>query len=334
MSGCDTAVAPFEIRARCVDTLQMNITRLCNQECTHCHVSASPRRREMMRDDVIAACIAAIERFPEVTTVDVTGGAPELHPSFPTLVRRVRALERRVMVRHNLTVTSDPHPITGDSMAWLPSFFAAQGVELCCSLPCYSEENTDGQRGAGVFGKSVEALRGLNREGYGRPGSGLVIDLVHNPTGASLPGSQRALESDYRRELADRFGVVFNRLLTITNMPLGRFAGGLAASGRVEAYDARVHAAFDESLAPFAMCRSLVSVGLDGTLYDCDFNQMAGLPVDAEAGDVFGFAMEHLAERRVRTSHHCEVCLCGEGSSCGGALRPEPGHDGGASCPN
>lgn len=313
--------ATLALRARNVETLQMNITRLCNQSCAHCHVEASPARREMMSDDVLEACIEVVERTPQIRVVDITGGAPELHPAFRSLVSRLTALGRRVMVRHNLTVSCDPHPLTGGSMRWVPEFLATHRVELCCSLPCYLKTNTDGQRGAGVFHKSVEALRVLNDLGYAAPGSGLVLDLVHNPVDSGLPGSQAALEADYRRELA-RHGVMFSRLLAIANVPVGRFASGLAAVGRLDDYRARVRERRDEALGEHVMCRSLISVGADGRLFDCDFHQAAQIPLTGCALDtIFDFDARALSAREIRFAEHCAVCVSGEGSSCSGVLR-------------
>lgn len=308
--------------AHAVGTLQLNITRLCNQTCVHCHVGASPQRTEMMHDAVIDACVAAFRASPELSTVDLTGGAPELHPRFCELVERFVAEGARVIVRHNLTVTFDPHPLTGASMRWLPAFFAKTGVDLSCSLPCYLPENTDGQRGPGVFETSINALRELNRLGYGVDGSGLVLDLIHNPVGFGLPGDQAALEADYRAALHDAYGIVFSSLRAITNMPIERFGTSLAATGHEREYASRVADACNPSVGDDLMCRTLVSVAPNGELFDCDFNQALGMGVDSSAPrTIFDFDYTALRSRPITFGDHCLVCLAGAGSSCGGALK-------------
>lgn len=315
-SRCDVDIAP-----RSIDVLQLNITRLCNQACTHCHVSASPHRREMMSDAVIDACIAVVASHPEIATVDITGGAPELHPSFRELVEGMRALGRHVIVRHNLTVTLDAHPATGESMSHLPEFFARTGVELVSSLPCYLENNTDRQRGDGVYAKSIESLKRLNAVGYGVAGSGLEINIVTNPGGAFLHGSQQALEADFRRELAALHGVTFNSLYVLANLPVGRFEKGLASQGVADDYLATLAERYNPAAAEGVMCRSMVSVSHDGRLYDCDFNQMKDLPIGTKTqpSTIFDFDSARLLARDIRLEDHCLGCMAGAGSSCGGA---------------
>ena len=302
------------IRACGIEVLQLNITRLCNQRCTHCHVDASPMRDEMMSREVMDACVAVVASTPSITTVDITGGAPELYPDFKSLVERLRALGRDVIVRHNLTVTYDPHPLTGDSLAWLPAFFAQQGVHLISSLPGLTSGTTDAQRGDHAHVRSIEALHALSALGYGGPDTGLELDLVHNPDGVELPEPQAVLEDRYRTEL-EREGVRFNRLLAMANMPIGRFGDELAESGALEGYFACVRAQRDESLIDRLLCRTTVSVAPDGRLYDCDFNQAAGAPLDA-AGitTIFDWDTERLALRNIRWAEHCDVCIAGEGS--------------------
>jgi radical SAM/Cys-rich protein len=219
-----------------IDTLQVNITKLCNQQCRHCHVDASPARREMMSAEGIAKCLEILERNPRIGTLDITGGAPELHPGFDGFVERATALGKHVMVRHNLTVQLDRHPQTGESKEYLPAFFARHRVEVVSSLPYYQQYFTDAQRGAGVIGKSIEAMRRLNAVGYGADWSGLVLNLVYHPVGPYLPAPQAALEADYKRELKAKFGLSFNRLYTLTNMPINRFKLHLEKSGQLEAY--------------------------------------------------------------------------------------------------
>ncbi|MEQ1440072.1 arsenosugar biosynthesis radical SAM (seleno)protein ArsS [Fontimonas sp. SYSU GA230001] len=304
-----------------IDTLQVNLTKLCNQACRHCHVDASPARTEALSREGIERIAAILAAHPQIQTLDLTGGAPELHPDFDWLVERAAALHRRVMVRHNLTVTFDGHPQSGASKAYLPEFFARHRVEVVSSLPYYQELFTDKQRGSGVFGKSIDGLKQLNALGYGAENSGLVLDLVFNPVGPYLPAPQASLEADYKRVLLAQYGVVFNRLFTITNMPINRFALHLRKAGQYDSYMDKLVGAFNPSAAENAMCRSLISVGPDGTLYDCDFNQQLGMPVqrDAKPLTIFDFDAKELLARRIRVANHCFGCTAGAGSSCGGA---------------
>lgn len=305
-----------------ITTLQVNVTRMCNQVCRHCHVDASPTRTEALSRDGIERCVALLVDYPEIRTLDITGGAPELHPDFEWLLTQATALGRHVMVRHNLTVTFDGHPRTGASMAHLPDFFARQRCEVVCSLPYYQEFFTDAQRGNGVFAKSIEGLQRLNALGYGQPGSGLLLNLVYNPVGPYLPAAQAALQADYQRELRARFGIEFNQLYTITNMPINRFRAHLEKSGQFESYMDKLLGAFNADAAEQVMCRSLISVGHDGTLYDCDFNQMLDMAVAGPSGSpatLFNFDFAALMRRRIRFASHCLGCTAGAGSSCGGA---------------
>ena len=314
--------AGLELRPLAVDTLQVNVTKLCNQQCRHCHVDASPARREMMAPEGIARCLEILERHSQIGTLDITGGAPELHPGFRGFVERARALGRRVMVRHNLTVQIDPHPQTGESMQYLPEFFARHGVEVVSSLPYYQQYFTDAQRGNGVFAKSVEAMRRLNARGYGVEGSGLVLNLVYNPVGPYLPPAQPTLEADFKRELHAKFGLVFNGLFTITNMPINRFRLHLQKTGQLEPYMDKLLAAFNPAAAEGVMCRRQVSVDHDGRIYDCDFNQMLEMQAagrDGGALSIFDFDFERTLGRRIRFAEHCLGCTAGAGSSCGGA---------------
>jgi radical SAM/Cys-rich protein len=299
-------------------TLQVNVGKLCNQACHHCHVEAGPRRPERMARETAERVVALLVASPGIESLDLTGGAPELNPSFRYFVEHARRLGRRVIDRCNLTVLLEP------GMAWLPAFLAANRVEVVCSLPCYTADNVDRQRGRGVFERSIEALRLLNRLGYGRPGSPLVLDLVYNPLGPTLPPPQAKLEADYRRELGSRFGIEFHRLLTITNMPIKRFAAQLARSGRHEAYLGLLVNHFNATAVAGLMCRRLVSVGWDGSLYDCDFNQMLEIPLAGGrrgARTVFDLAsLDELAGARIATASHCFGCTAGTGSSCSGAM--------------
>ncbi len=306
-----------------IDTLQVNITKLCNQVCRHCHVDASPARREMLSPEGVAKCLEILERHPQIASLDLTGGAPELHPEFDAFAKRAVAIGKHVMVRHNLTVQLDGDPLTGESKQYLPQFFARNRVEVISSLPYYQEYFTDAQRGSGVFKKSLQALRRLNEVGYGAEGSGLVLNLVYNPVGPYLPAAQAALEADYKRELRDRFGVAFNRLFTITNMPINRFKLHLDKSGQYEAYMEKLWAAFNPAVAESVMCRTLISVDHQGRIYDCDFNQMLELRASAAGGrlfSIFDFDFNQLLKRRIRFDEHCLGCTAGAGSSCGGAV--------------
>jgi radical SAM/Cys-rich protein len=314
--------AGLELAPLGIDTLQVNITRLCNQQCRHCHVDASPARREMMSPEGIARCLEILERHPGIAKLDITGGAPELHTGFRGFVERARALGRHVMVRHNLTVQLDPHPQSGESMEYLPEFFAGQRVEVISSLPYYQQYFTDAQRGDGVFGKSIEAMRRLNALGYGVEGSGLMLNLVYNPVGPYLPPAQAALEADYKRELKTKFGVLFNGLFTITNMPINRFRLHLKKTGQLEPYMDKLLAAFNPAAAQGVMCRSLISVDHEGRIYDCDFNQMLEMQAAGRDGkplSIFDFDFERTLARRIRFGEHCLGCTAGAGSSCGGA---------------
>jgi radical SAM/Cys-rich protein len=298
-------------------TVQVNLGKLCNQACHHCHVDAGPKRTESMTAPTAARVERLVENSREVEIVDFTGGAPELNPSFRPLVERVRRAGRRVVDRCNLTVLFEPR------VQGLAEFLAAHEVALVCSLPCYSAENVDKQRGVGVFDKSIEALRLLNALGYGREGSPLRLDLAYNPVGAFLPPAQAELEAKYRDELRTLFGIEFHLLLTITNMPIKRFAEQLRRAGEYERYMGVLVNHFNAATVGSLMCRSLVSVAWDGRLYDCDFNQMLELPLAGGIGpvaidDVTTF--DGLAGTPIATASHCFGCTACAGSSCSGAI--------------
>jgi radical SAM/Cys-rich protein len=308
------AAYDMKLRARSVETLQVNVGKLCNQACKHCHVDASPLRTEIMTKETIELVLDAIRRF-RFETVDITGGAPELNPSFRYLVSEARALGSRVIVRHNLTVMFEP------GQSDLPNFFREHRVEVVSSLPYFLEERTDAQRGRGVFQKSIAALRRLNIVGYGIEGSNLLLNLVYNPVGAFLPPSQASIEADFKRELQARYDVTFNQLYTITNMPIKRFLDYLRRSGNEERYLRKLVEAFNPCAVEGLMCRSLVSVDWTGRLFDCDFNQMLELGVDPELPQsLVEFDPETFASRRIMTGTHCFGCTAGAGSSCGGSL--------------
>ena len=302
-----------------IDTLQVNITKLCNQACRHCHVDASPIRTESMDKRTVDKVIEILATHPEIKNIDITGGAPELNPHFDYLVVESKKLGKHVMVRHNLTVTMDGNPVTKESKDYLPEFFAENRVEVISSLPYYQEFFTDKQRGNGVFFKSIESARLLNNHGFGIAGSGLQFNLVYNPVGAFLPASQLSLEHDFKIELNTKFGLSFNNLYTITNMPIHRFKEDLQRRNGFEMYMEKLVNAFNPSAALGVMCRSLISVGYDGKLYDCDFNQMLEMEVfAAEPMTVFNFDYQKLVKRSILFDDHCFGCTAGAGSSCGG----------------
>jgi radical SAM/Cys-rich protein len=308
------------IRRRALDTLQVNLGYKCNQSCLHCHVAASPQRTEMMDGDTVALVLAVL-RARQVEALDLTGGAPELNPHFRHLVQQARALGVRVIDRCNLTILSEPGQ---DDLA---AFLAEQGVEITASLPCYSPANVDRQRGDGVFERSIAGLRQLNALGYGDPARDpdkrLVLNLVYNPQGPSLPPPQGPLEADYKRELLLHFGIRFDHLFALTNMPVQRFGSTLVSKGTFGAYMRLLRDSYRAENLETVMCRSLLSVDWQGFLHDCDFNQMLGLPAS-----LAGQPRPHLrdllhhdpAGAGIRTADHCYGCTAGQGSSCGGAL--------------
>ena len=303
------------LRRDSASTLQLNLTRRCNLACHHCHVESSPVRTEAMDAATVERVLALLEASRRVEWVDLTGGAPELHPQFRSIVRRSRALGRHVIDRCNLTIFFEP----GHSD--LPEFLAANAVRVVASLPCYSRENVDRQRGRGVFEDSIAGLRRLNALGYGKPGSPLQLDLVFNPQGTALPGPQAALERDYRRELGAQFGIEFHRLLALTNMPIARFARELERAGQSEAYVSLLVNHFNADTAAHVMCRSLVSVDHAGQLFDCDFNQALDIPLGGERRSVWDIqTLDDVVDRPIATAAHCFGCTAGAGSSCGGAL--------------
>ena len=293
--------------------LQINVGKLCNQTCKHCHVDAGPDRREIMQRDIAELCMRAL-RISDIPTVDITGGAPELNPSFRWMVEESKALGRHVIDRCNLTVLLLP------SQADLVEFLAQHDVEVVASLPYFLADRTDAQRGEGVFDKSIEAIRRLNNLGYGTPGSTRKLNLVYNPVGAFLPPAQHAIEADYRRELDKRYGVSFNSLYTITNMPISRFLEFLVRTGNYDRYVEKLINSFNPSAVDGLMCRYTLSVGWDGTLYDCDFNQMLDMRVNSGApAHIRDFDAAALAKRAISVGQHCYGCTAGAGSSCGGA---------------
>lgn len=306
---------PVPLKAASISTLQVNVGKVCNQTCHHCHVDAGPKRTESMSKTTMDQILDVLDRTPQITTVDITGGAPEMNPHFEYLVEQCRARDRKVIDRCNLTVFY----VKGKDH--LPRFLADHRVEIVASLPCYEENNVDQQRGKGVFDRSIQALQSLNRLGYGKEETGLILHLVYNPLGPMLPPPQAELERDYKEELGRRYEIRFNRLLTITNMPISRFQDDLREAGQTEHYYTLLLNNFNPSAVDGLMCRSLLSVGWDGRLYDCDFNQMLDIPVQPDLPILISqFNLSQLERRRIATGPHCFGCTAGAGSSCGGAL--------------
>ena len=307
-------IGQWPLKAAGVETLQVNVGKLCNQTCRHCHVDAGPTRTEIMPREIADLVVSVLRRY-DIKTVDITGGAPELNPNFDYLVTEARALGRHVIDRCNLTV------FFVEGKQSLPEFLREHQVEITASLPCYLEKNVEAQRGKGVYGKSIEALQWLNRLGYGQPDTGLILNLVYNPIGPSLPPPQPQLEADYRKQLGENYGIVFNHLYTLTNMPISRFLLDLTRHGNYERYMELLLERFNPDTVDGLMCRSLVSVGWDGTLYDCDFNQMLEMPVNhGLPSHIRDFDAFLLARREIRTGAHCFGCTAGSGSSCMGSL--------------
>ncbi len=304
-----------------VKTLQVNITKLCNQTCVHCHVDASPKRTEQMDLKTVNRCLEILGSNDGIETLDITGGAPELNPHFDYFAEQAVKLNKRVIVRHNLTVTLDGNPVTGESKMYLPEFFAALGVEVVSSLPHYSEYFTDAQRGEGVFEKSVRSAILLNKSGYGVSGSGLVLNFVYNPPGEYLPSNQENLEKTFKEKLKTKYGIEFNNLHTITNMPINRFRRQLIKDGKYGDYMRKLISAFNPEAAERVMCRNMISVDHEGAIYDCDFNQMMNMGVSLENGDkatIFNSSPRRMLKRSISFANHCFGCAAGAGSSCGG----------------
>ena len=304
------------LRRRSIDTLQVNVGYRCNQSCLHCHVNAGPTRTEAMDAATVDLVLAVLEHR-RIQTLDLTGGAPELNPQFRRLVQNARAMGTKVIDRCNLTILFEP------GQEDLAEFLADQQVEVVASLPCYSVANVDRQRGEGVFDKSIAALQRLNALGYAQPGSALTLNLVYNPQGPVLPPPQAALEADYRRELEAHFGIRFNHLFALTNMPIQRFGSTLVSKGQFESYLQLLKGAYRADNLDTVMCQSLVSVDWQGGLYDCDFNQMLGMPaqLNGRSGAHLRDLLEHSpVGEPIRVADHCYGCTAGQGSSCGGAL--------------
>jgi radical SAM/Cys-rich protein len=301
---------------RSLHVLQVNLGKYCNQACIHCHVESGPTRKEMMDRATVDAVLQFLSRAA-IPTLDITGGAPELNAHFDHLVESAARLGHHVIDRCNLTVLYEP------GKDYLPEFFRRHSVELVCSLPCYQPENVDRQRGKGTFDLSIRALQALNSIGYGRDGTGLLLNLAYNPVAPHLPPGQEELEREYRKRLGEDFGIIFNHLYCLTNVPITRYAMHLKLRGEYERYTKLLADNFNAATLDQVMCRSLVSVGWDGSVYDCDFNQMLHLPIrDAEGNalEINSLELEQLFTRTITLGNHCYACTAGCGSSCGGSL--------------
>jgi len=305
----------FPLKPSSLEIMQINVGKMCNQVCEHCHVDAGPDRKEIMSKTTMEACVKALDSCPSITTIDLTGGAPEMNPDFQWLVSELSKRGKEVIVRSNLTIL-----LANKKYKDYHEFFAKHKVHVIASLPCYTEENTDKQRGQGVFSKSIEAVKTLNKLGYGQANSDLKLDFVFNPGGPSLPGSQSGLEADYKRILKEQYDIVFNSLYTITNMPISRFLDYLITIGKDEQYMELLVNSFNPDAIKSVMCKNTISVSWDGYLFDCDFNQMLDLPVASSSKSIHDFNAATLGKRNVVVNQHCYGCTAGAGSSCQGAI--------------
>jgi radical SAM/Cys-rich protein len=299
-----------------LEILQVNLGYQCNQQCVHCHVNAGPNRKEMMSRDTVDEIIDFVRKY-KISIIDLTGGAPELNQHFRYLVESMRALSVKVIDRCNLTILSEP------GQEGLAEFLAENKVEISASLPCYSDENVDAQRGKGVFKRSIDGLRKLNLLGYGQEGSGLILNLVYNPTGPFLPPPQSSLDADYKKELVENYGVAFNQLITITNVPVQRFGSMLVSKGQFNGYMDLLRENYREENLGSVMCRSLLSIDWQGYFYDCDFNQMLNLPAGLSAvgrNHISELSVKDIEGSPIAVMDHCYACTAGNGSSCSGAL--------------
>lgn len=295
---------------------QVNMGKMCNQVCKHCHVDAGPDRKEIMTQETMQQCLNVLAAYPALTTVDLTGGAPELNPHFRWFVTEIKKLDRHIIVRCNLTII-----LANKRFHDLPQFFKDNNIEVVSSLPSYTQDRTDRQRGDGVFQDSIKALQMLNETGYGKEGSNLKLNLVYNPAGAFLPPPQDALQAEYKKALKKDFGIEFNELYAITNMPISRYLDYLMVSGNYEQYMDKLIQAFNPAAVENVMCKNTLSVGWDGYLYDCDFNQMLDLKVSCDnSKHIADFNIEELNNRSIIVNQHCYGCTAGAGSSCGGAV--------------
>ncbi|MCH2234466.1 MAG: arsenosugar biosynthesis radical SAM protein ArsS [Crocinitomicaceae bacterium] len=295
-----------------IDIFQINVGKMCNQVCKHCHVDAGPDRKEIMTRETMEICLDILSKH-DIGTVDLTGGAPEMNPHFRWFVEEIKKLGKHVIDRCNLTIIN-----ANKKYHDLPEFFAKHNIEIASSLPHYTPNRTDRQRGDGVFERSIDALQRLNAVGYGKEGTGLLLNLVYNPTGAMLPGPQEVLKADYKKQLFDKFGIEFNDLFVITNIPISRYLDYLIASGNYEDYMTSLIDAFNPEAAKGVMCRNTLSISWDGYIYDCDFNQMLDMKVKTNGTHLKDFDFEALSNREIIIDQHCYGCTAGLGSSCGG----------------
>ena len=304
----------FPLKPTKLEILQVNIGKMCNQVCKHCHVDAGPDRKEIMTRTTMHQCLETLKKNPEIHIVDITGGAPELNPDFRWFIQNISTLGKHVIVRCNLTII-----LANKRFNDLPEFFRQYKIEVVSSLPSYTRERTDRQRGDGVFEDSIKALKMLNAVGYGIAGSGLTLNLVYNPAGAFLPPNQTSLEKEYKAALAQDFGICFNHLFAITNLPVSRYLDYLLKTGNYEKYMEKLINAFNPVAAANVMCRNTISVSWDGYLYDCDFNQMLDLKIESSNNHIAHFNTTELVNRTIAVNQHCYGCTAGGGSSCGGA---------------
>lgn len=298
-----------------LEIFQINLGKMCNQTCAHCHVDAGPDRKEIMTKESLEVCLEILRKHPAIHTVDLTGGAPEMNPHFQWFVENCSTLGKKIMVRSNLTII-----MANPKYRYLPAFFAKHRVEVISSLPFYSANRTNKQRGDGVFEDSIKGIELLNAQGYGKENSGLVLNLVYNPAGAFLPGNQLSLEAEFKRQLARRHDIVFNSLFAITNLPINRFLDYLIENGNYDFYMEQLLEAYNPGTIEGLMCRNTISVSWDGYLFDCDFNQMLDLKTACTSQHISQFDVNNLENRNVVLGQHCYGCTAGAGSSCGGTI--------------
>jgi radical SAM/Cys-rich protein len=305
----------YPLKPTGISTLQVNLGKMCNQTCKHCHVDAGPDRKEIMTRETMQLCLDVLKNTPSLKTVDLTGGAPEMNPEFRWFVEEIKKLKHHIIVRCNLTII-----MANKKYADLPELYKHHQIEVVSSLPFYSKDRTDRQRGNHVFEKSIEALQILNATGYGKEESGLILNLVYNPAGAFLPPSQQALEKEYKVALRKDYGIEFNHLFAITNMPINRYLDYLLVSGNYEKYMEKLVDSYNPVAATKVMCRDSISISWDGWIYDCDFNQMLEMKVNSQSKHIGDFNIVELNNRNILIGQHCFGCTAGAGSSCGGAV--------------